>query len=86
MTFSAADLERESLAKLMPNYEASAAGTNDQKMKIAAINLKNNPHIAAYHFMDRFQSFFQGRNRITRTYASGMENWQAVLVIVGSGC
>ncbi|KAG5932891.1 hypothetical protein E4U60_004911 [Claviceps pazoutovae] len=43
----------------MPDYEAWAAGTNEQKMKIAAINLKNNPHIAAYHFMNRFQSFMK---------------------------
>ncbi|KAG6173755.1 hypothetical protein E4U51_004432 [Claviceps purpurea] len=45
MTFSAADLHWESLAKLMPDYEAWAAGTNEQKIRIAAINLKNNPHI-----------------------------------------
>ncbi|KAG6075564.1 hypothetical protein E4U16_002403 [Claviceps sp. LM84 group G4] len=41
----------------MPDYEAWTAGSNEQKMKIAAINLKNNPHIAAYQFMDRFQSY-----------------------------
>jgi hypothetical protein len=59
LTFSAADLHWNSLQRHMPRYAAFCAADNRGKIAIARQNLKENPHIAAYHFHQRFESFIQ---------------------------
>ena len=41
----------------MPNYEAWKQATGRDKMRIAIENVRDNPHIAAYHFHERFNQF-----------------------------
>jgi len=43
----------------MPNYAAWRKATGREKMRIAAENLRDNPHIAAYHFHKRFNLFIR---------------------------
>lgn len=43
----------------MPDYQGWLAADNHGKMTIARKNLKENPHIAAYHFIQRFESFLK---------------------------
>ena len=58
LTFSAADLHWDSLAKVMPDYQLWLAADDDGKARIARKNLKENPHIAAWHFYRRFKVVF----------------------------
>lgn len=57
MTFSAADLHWDSLARHMPRYEEWKTATTEQQVSIARQNLRENPHIAAYHFHRRLTLF-----------------------------
>jgi hypothetical protein len=41
----------------MPQYEAWRAGSPTERTKIARENLRDNPHIVAYWFHARFQTF-----------------------------
>ncbi|CAH0028647.1 unnamed protein product [Clonostachys rhizophaga] len=59
MTFSAADVHWDSLHRHMPNYEQWLAADHREKMRIATSNLRDNPHIAAYHFHHRFTQFLK---------------------------
>lgn len=59
LTFSAADLHWESLARVMPGYEEWKTADDNGKRKIAMKNLKDNPQIAAWHFYRRFKIFFE---------------------------
>ena len=58
-TYSAADTHWESLAKLMPNFEAWKRGTAQERARISRKNLTNNPHIAVYHIVRRFTLFME---------------------------
>ena len=42
----------------MPRYDEWLLADDKEKMEIMRLNLKQNPHIAAYHFHVRFQTFF----------------------------
>lgn len=57
VTFSAADNHWESLHRHMPRYDEWRNGTNDVKIAIARQNIRENPHIAAWHFVQRFRVF-----------------------------
>lgn len=59
LTFSAADLHWESLAKIMPRYDEWLRADDQGKYRIARENLKNQPMIAAYHFVRRIKLFIQ---------------------------
>jgi helitron helicase-like protein len=54
LTFSAADYHWDSLQRHMPRYEEWKNGTAAERIKIARENVRDNPHIAAYHFHRRF--------------------------------
>ena len=43
----------------MPNYEAWKEATGREKIRIATENIRDNPHIAAYHFHKRFNLFIE---------------------------
>lgn len=57
LTFSAADLYGESLQKHLPRYNEWLQADHRAKLAIAGYNLKDNPHIAAFHFHHRFKAF-----------------------------
>ncbi|KAF4993680.1 hypothetical protein FDECE_13356 [Fusarium decemcellulare] len=59
LTFSAADLHWESLQRHMPRYDEWKGAENRRKIAIAMVNLKENPHIAAFHFHLRYQTFLE---------------------------
>ncbi|KAH0499426.1 hypothetical protein TgHK011_006624 [Trichoderma gracile] len=59
LTFSAADNHWESLHRHLPHFDAWQAASARDKLRIAMQNLKDNPHIAAYHFDYRFKTFLQ---------------------------
>ncbi|KAG5961373.1 hypothetical protein E4U58_004262 [Claviceps cyperi] len=54
LTFSAADLYWQDLARLMPRYDEWCSASYAGKARIARENLKNSPHIAARYFGRRF--------------------------------
>jgi hypothetical protein len=54
MTFSAADIHWQSLQKHLPRYDEWLAVDHKSKLSIFAANLRDKPHIAAYHFHQRF--------------------------------
>jgi ATP-dependent DNA helicase PIF1 len=56
LTFSAADLHWDSLMRHIPRYEEWKAAPSDQRVRIARENLRDNPHIVAYHFYRRLKS------------------------------
>lgn len=51
LTFSAADLHWDSLQQHFPRYDEWLEADHRTKMTIAGANLRENPHIAAYHFI-----------------------------------
>ena len=57
ITFSAADNHWRSLHQHMPRFEEWLAAEELQRMRISVANLRDNPHIAAYHFHRRLQLF-----------------------------
>jgi ATP-dependent DNA helicase PIF1 len=57
LTFSAANLHWDSLVRHLPRYEEWKAALSDQRVRIARENLRDNPHIVAYHFYRRLQVF-----------------------------
>jgi ATP-dependent DNA helicase PIF1 len=57
LTFSAADLHWDSLMQHMPRYDEWKATTSVQRVRIARDNLRDNPHIVAYHFYRRLYVF-----------------------------
>ena len=57
LTLSAADLHWDDLMRHMPRYEEWRNGTPEVRNRIARMNLKENPHIAAYWFHVRFSLF-----------------------------
>ncbi|CAE6994928.1 ATP-dependent DNA helicase PIF1 [Pyrenophora teres f. teres] len=57
LTFSAADLHWDSLMQHMPRYEEWKAASSDVRVRIARENLRDNPHIVAFHFHRRLQVF-----------------------------
>ncbi|CAA9956395.1 Helitron helicase domain protein [Pyrenophora teres f. maculata] len=57
LTFSAADLHWDSLMQHMPRYEEWKAASSDVRVRIARENLRDNPHIVAFHFYRRLQVF-----------------------------
>jgi ATP-dependent DNA helicase PIF1 len=57
MTFSPADLHWDSLARHMPRYEEWKTAPEAVRMRISRENLRDYPHIAAYHFHSRFKHF-----------------------------
>lgn len=57
VTLSAADLHWHDLMRHMPHFEEWLNGRPDVRNRIARINLRDNPHIAAYWFHARFQEF-----------------------------
>ena len=59
LTFSAADLHWDSLQRLMPRYHEWQQADHRSRMTIARVNLRDNPHIAAYHFHVRYTSFLE---------------------------
>jgi ATP-dependent DNA helicase PIF1 len=59
ITASPADYHWESLAWCMPRYEQWLAADDDGKYAIAQQNLRENPHIAAFHFFLRWRAFFE---------------------------
>ena len=54
MTLSAADLQWDALARSMPNYHLWKQASGKDRIRIATKNLRLNPHIAATHFLRRF--------------------------------
>lgn len=56
-TFSAADLHWLSLMQHMPQYDEWLIAHEDEKMRIARRNLRDNPHIADYHLARRVDLF-----------------------------
>ena len=58
-TLSAANTHWESLQKHFPRYQEWLQADHRQKINIASANLRDNPHIAAYHFHRRFTSFLK---------------------------
>ncbi|KAF5578398.1 ATP-dependent DNA helicase PIF1 [Fusarium pseudoanthophilum] len=79
LTFSAADLHWESLHRHMPEYTNWQNANNRGKMAIARKNLKENPHIAAYHFNARFTSFLENviKPKFNVTESWFRYEWQA---------
>ena len=59
VTFSAADLHWDSFFALLPEYSAWKEAHGTQKFRIARLALRDNPHIAAYHFYARFNAFME---------------------------
>ncbi|KAJ3459135.1 hypothetical protein MRS44_015208 [Fusarium solani] len=59
LTFSLADLHWDSFARVMPHYDEWLAGDNRREVVIARSNLRENPHIAAYHFFACFNAFLK---------------------------
>lgn len=72
MTFSAADLHWDCLQRNMPRYDDWLAADHRGKLAIAAVNLRNNPHIAAYHFHQRYSSFL---DKVLRPKLNITEYW-----------
>lgn len=56
ITFSAADLQWESLASHMPRYEEWKVASDADRVRIARQNLIDNPHIATWHFDRRHKA------------------------------
>ena len=59
MTLSAADLQWDALARSMPDYRLWKQASGKDRIRIATKNLRLNPHIAATHFLRRFNTFLQ---------------------------
>ena len=57
ITLSAADLHWDSLHKHMPRYNEWKVADGQRKYAISMASLKDSPHIAAYHFHFRFDTF-----------------------------
>ena len=57
ITFSPADLYWSSLYQHMPGYQEWLQAPEPQRMAISARLLRENPHIAAWHFFRRFTLF-----------------------------
>ena len=55
--FSAADLHWDDLMRHLPRYEDWKTAYTTERMRIASINLRDNPHIAAQWFYIRFDVF-----------------------------
>jgi hypothetical protein len=50
LTLFAADLHWDNLMRHMPDYEGWESATSAERIRIARVNLRDNPHIAAYWF------------------------------------
>ncbi|KAF4506485.1 hypothetical protein G6O67_006566 [Ophiocordyceps sinensis] len=59
LTNSAADLHWHRLQRFMPRFDEWLRAEHQSKFAIAGVNLRNNPHIAAYHFHQRYTSFLK---------------------------
>lgn len=59
ITASPADYHWESLARCMPRYDEWQAASDDGKYRISVENLRDNPHVAAFHFYTRWKVFFE---------------------------
>ena len=59
VTFSAADLHWDSFFAFLREYSAWKQATGSEKFRIARVALRDNPHIAAYHFYARFNAFME---------------------------
>lgn len=57
LTLSAADHHWQDLLRHMPRYNEWKDGTSAIRMQIARQNLRDHPHIAAYWFYTRFNTF-----------------------------
>ena len=57
ITFSAADNHWHSLHRHMPRYQEWLAADELHRMRISVANLRDNPHISAFHFHRRQQLF-----------------------------
>ncbi|KAL6405464.1 transposase [Ilyonectria robusta] len=57
ITFSPADLHWRSLYQYMPQYEDWLAATEPERMALSRHLLRQNPHIAAFHFYRRYTLF-----------------------------
>jgi hypothetical protein len=57
ITFSPADLHWRSLYQHMPQYEDWLAATEPERMALSRHLLRQNPHIAAFHFYRRYCFF-----------------------------
>lgn len=53
-TFSPADYHWRSLARHMPQFDRWLAAPERERLGISRVNLRDNPHIAAWHFHTRF--------------------------------
>ena len=59
VTFSAADLHWDSFFANLPEYTEWKRARGSEKFRIARLALRDNPHIAAYHFHSRFNTFLE---------------------------
>ncbi|KID84375.1 ATP-dependent DNA helicase PIF1, partial [Metarhizium majus ARSEF 297] len=57
ITFSPADLHWRSLYQHMPRYEEWLAASESERMALSRYLLRQNPHIAAFHFYRRYCFF-----------------------------
>ncbi|TVY65458.1 ATP-dependent DNA helicase pif1 [Fusarium oxysporum f. sp. cubense] len=57
ITFSPADLHWRSLYQHMPQYDDWLAATEPERMALSCRLLRQNPHIAAFHFYRRYTLF-----------------------------
>ena len=56
-TFSAADTQWYSVNRLFPRFDEWQAGDDKARYNLNRDNLRDNPHIATWHFHDRFRWF-----------------------------
>ncbi|KOS41326.1 hypothetical protein ACN38_g7791 [Penicillium nordicum] len=70
--FSAADLHWDDLMRHLPRYEDWKTAYTTERMRIASINLRDNPHIAAQWFYIRFDVF---RDMVLRPHFAIVNYW-----------
>jgi ATP-dependent DNA helicase PIF1 len=57
VTLSAADMHWDSLMELFPDYEEWLIASREERMRMARKNIRDSPHIIAYHFYRCLQVF-----------------------------
>ncbi|KJZ69841.1 hypothetical protein HIM_10769 [Hirsutella minnesotensis 3608] len=72
IAFSPADLHWRSLYQHMPRYEEWLAASEAERMALSRHLLRQNPHIAAFHFHRRYCHF---RDIVLRTKFNIMDYW-----------
>lgn len=75
LTFSAADNHWRSLHQHMPRFDEWQAADEITRMRISRENLRDNPHIAAWHFHYRRKVFFE---EVLNKKFNIIENWHRI--------